>query len=148
MVCRSAWKCGWRLCKQRAFRSGAHLDDCAGTGAHRAGVRRAGGEVKHKTERGGHRQDFDGGDLAIRSLFSALPSDLIPVAIHHGYLTNSEDLNQQNINERVHWSVIEKGRGNAMPLYNPCNLPADIPAKKIAAITDEERGLLNGDEFR
>ena len=73
---------------------------------------------------------------------------LSPVAIHHGYLTNSEDLNEENINERVHWSVIEKGRGNTMPLYNPRNLPADIPAKKIAAITDEERGLFNADESR
>ena len=73
---------------------------------------------------------------------------LSPVAIHHGYLTNSEDLNEENINERVHWSVIEKGGGDTMPLYNPRNLPSDIPAKKIAAITDEERGLLNADEFR
>ena len=73
---------------------------------------------------------------------------LSPVAIHHGYLTNSEDLNEENINERVHWSVIEKGRINKKPLYNPRNLPSDIPARKIAAITDEERGLLNGGESR
>ena len=71
---------------------------------------------------------------------------LSPVAIHHGYLTNSEDLNEENINERVHWSVIAKRRGNATPSYNPRNLPADIPAEKIAEMTDEERNLLNGDE--
>jgi hypothetical protein len=33
-----------------------------------------------------------------------------------------------------------------MPPYNPRNLPADIPAMKIAEITDEERDLLKDDE--
>jgi hypothetical protein len=71
---------------------------------------------------------------------------LSPVAIHHGYLTNSEDPNEEHINERVHWSVIAKRRGKTMPPYNPRNLPADIPAMKIAEITDEERDLLKDDE--
>ena len=34
---------------------------------------------------GGAVEKFHGGDLAIRSLFPALPGDLVPVAIHHGY---------------------------------------------------------------
>ena len=68
------------------------------------------------------------------------------VAIHHGYLTNSEDLNEENINERVHWSVIAKRRDNTTTPYNSRDLPADIPANKIAEITGEERDLLNGDE--
>jgi hypothetical protein len=71
---------------------------------------------------------------------------LSPIAIHHGYLTNSEDPNEEHINERVHWSVIAKRRGKTMPPYNPRNLPADIPAMKIAEITDEERDLLKDDE--
>jgi hypothetical protein len=36
---------------------------------------------------------------------------LSPVAIHHGWFTNSEDPNEEHINERVHWSVPAK-RGN------------------------------------
>ena len=68
---------------------------------------------------------------------------LFPVAIHHGYLTNSEDPNEEHINERVHWSVIVKRNGNPTAPYNPRNLPGDIPTDKIAEITDEERDLLS-----
>jgi hypothetical protein len=67
---------------------------------------------------------------------------LSPVAIHHGYFVNSEAADQENINERVHWSVVAKRQSNAVPRYAPRNLPADIPAEKIAAITAEERVLL------
>jgi hypothetical protein len=72
---------------------------------------------------------------------------LSPVAIHHGYFFNSEAADQENINERVHWSAIAKREqaaapGAAAPHYAPPNLPADIPAEKIAAITAEERVLL------
>jgi hypothetical protein len=49
---------------------------------------------------------------------------------------------EERINERVHWSVIAKHQSQAAPLYSPPNYPADIPADKIAAITDEERELL------
>jgi uncharacterized protein (DUF2235 family) len=64
---------------------------------------------------------------------------LSSVAIHHGYLINSKDPTQERLNERVHWSVLEKRkRGN----YAPKNLPADIPLEKIATITEEERVLL------
>lgn len=64
------------------------------------------------------------------------------VAIHHGYFENSDDPTQEHINERVHWSVIEKHQNRAAPLYDPPNLPADIPGEKIATITNEERELL------
>lgn len=64
-------------------------------------------------------------------------------AVHHGYLTNMDDLGKENINERVHWSVIAKRQAFALNGYDPTNLPAHIPAGKMAAITNEERELLN-----
>ena len=67
---------------------------------------------------------------------------LSPIAIRHGYLFNSDDPAEEHINERVHWSVIAKQQDRATPLYNPPNLPVDIPEEKIATITDEERELL------
>ena len=71
---------------------------------------------------------------------------LSPVAIHHGYFRNTEDPTKEHINERVHWSVIRKHQDRATPQYNPRNLPADIPAEKIASITGEEQELLGGAE--
>lgn len=68
---------------------------------------------------------------------------LSPVAIRHGYLWNTDDPAQEHINERVHWSVIAKHRAQSTPAYIPPNLPADIPDAKIAAITNEERALLD-----
>jgi hypothetical protein len=68
---------------------------------------------------------------------------LSPVAIHHGYAANTDDPHQEHINERVHWSVVTKRQARATAAYNPLNLPADIPAANIAAITDEERELLD-----
>jgi Uncharacterized alpha/beta hydrolase domain (DUF2235) len=75
-------------------------------------------------------------------LFPHYRKVLSPVAVHHGYFFNSEAADQENINERVHWSVIAKRQNNAVPRYAPPNLPADIPDEKIAAITAEERALL------
>jgi uncharacterized protein (DUF2235 family) len=68
---------------------------------------------------------------------------LSPVAIRHGYVFNSDDPTQEHINERLHWSVIAKHQGRALPLYNPSNLPPNIPVEKIATITAEERDLLD-----
>lgn len=65
---------------------------------------------------------------------------LSPDAIRHGYLLSSADPQQEHINERVHWSTIEKRRNPAA--YNPPNLPPNIPLDKIATITGEERALL------
>ena len=67
---------------------------------------------------------------------------LSPIAIHHGYLRNTADPAQEHINERVHWSVIAKRKAQAVA-YHPRNLPADIPDAKIAAMTAEERELLD-----
>jgi type VI secretion system (T6SS) phospholipase Tle1-like effector len=67
---------------------------------------------------------------------------LSPQAIHHGYLFNSAVSDEQNINERVHWSVLAKRESGATPRYDPPNLPRQIPPEKIAAMTDEEQDLL------
>ena len=67
---------------------------------------------------------------------------LSPMAIHHGYIFNSAAPDEENINERVHWSALAKRGSGATPLYNPPNLPRQIPPEKIAAITDEEQDLL------
>ena len=64
---------------------------------------------------------------------------LSPDAICHGYLFSSRNAMEEHINERVHWSVIEKHRNPAA--YNPPNLPPNIPPDKIAAITAEEQAL-------
>jgi hypothetical protein len=70
---------------------------------------------------------------------------LSPAAVHHGYLSNTEDPNQEHINERVHWSVIDKHHGQTAPLYNPPNLPPHIPAGKIANLTEQEQQRLERD---
>jgi hypothetical protein len=67
---------------------------------------------------------------------------LSPAAIHHGYLFNSAAPDEENINERVHWSVLAKRSSGATPLYNPPNLPGRVPPEKTALITDEEQDLL------
>jgi hypothetical protein len=38
------------------------------------------------------------------------------VAIHHGYLFNGAAPDEENINERVHWSVPAKRSGGTTPL--------------------------------
>jgi hypothetical protein len=55
---------------------------------------------------------------------------LSPVAIHHGYLSNTEVPSEEHINERVHWSLIAKHQEQTAPLYDPPNLPPHIPAEK------------------
>jgi hypothetical protein len=71
---------------------------------------------------------------------------LSPIAIHHGYFSNSEDPTEEHINERVHWSVIAKRASTPAYRYSPPNLPKDIRPKKIAEITNEERALLGQGE--
>jgi T6SS, Phospholipase effector Tle1-like, catalytic domain len=66
---------------------------------------------------------------------------LSPVAIEHGYLTNTADASEEHINEWVHWSVLAK-RANARQRYSPPNLPENILPEQIAQITEEERALL------
>jgi len=64
---------------------------------------------------------------------------LSPVAIDHGYMFNTANADEENINERVHWSVLQKRNAGG---YAPKNLPASIPPAKIAAITAEEQALM------
>jgi len=72
---------------------------------------------------------------------------LSPDAIHHGYVSNTAVPAEEHINERIHWSVLAKrGKpctvsGVANTLYNPPNLPSNIPPDKIATITTEEQVL-------
>jgi T6SS, Phospholipase effector Tle1-like, catalytic domain len=73
---------------------------------------------------------------------------LSSVAIHHGYCRDRNQPEEMHINERVHWSVLQKrGRpctvfGVPNTAYNPPNLPTTIPADGIAAITPEEHALI------
>ena len=77
----------------------------------------------------------------IDHMFPHYRAILSPIAIHHGYFSNSEDPTEEHINERVHWSVIAK-RAGAANRYSPPNLPTNIRPEKIAEITNEERVLL------
>ncbi len=80
----------------------------------------------------------------------ALPAHrvmLSPDALDYGVFYNSPDPKKENINERVHWSVLSKlGRrctidGEKDVAYNPANVPPNIPPAKIAKITPEEEAL-------
>ena len=75
-------------------------------------------------------------------LFPHYRTILSPVAIHHGYLSNSKDPTEEHINERVHWSVITKRTNAAAMRYSPPNLVVNIRPDQIAEITEEERTLL------
>jgi hypothetical protein len=72
---------------------------------------------------------------------------LSPDAIEHGLFFNTANAAEEHVNERVHWSVIDR-RGQQclmfgkLDKYAPSNLPATIPDDKIAAITPEEQVLL------
>jgi hypothetical protein len=74
---------------------------------------------------------------------------LSPDAINHGLLFSTTDAAEEHINERVHWSAIEKrGRrctiyGKADTPYQPSNLPENILSNKIADITAEEKLILS-----
>ena len=78
----------------------------------------------------------------IDHMFPHYRAILSPIAIHHGYFSNSEDPTEEHINERVHWSVIAKRAGTAANRYSPPNLPTNIRPEKVAEITNEERVLL------
>ena len=79
-------------------------------------------------------------------LFPHYRTILSPVAIHHGYLSNSKDPTEEHINERVHWSVIAKRTNAAAMRYSPPNLVVNIRPDQIAEITEEERTLLGQSE--
>jgi uncharacterized protein (DUF2235 family) len=70
---------------------------------------------------------------------------LSPDAIDHQAFTNCSNPHDENINERVHWSVAAKlGRpctylGRANTPYGPPNLHLPVPSNRIAGETPEER---------
>jgi hypothetical protein len=72
---------------------------------------------------------------------------LPPNAIHHGYFFNAKNPKEDRINERVHWSVVQKrGRlctifGSPDSPYEPANVPSIISPELIADITLEEKSL-------
>jgi uncharacterized protein (DUF2235 family) len=73
---------------------------------------------------------------------------LSPDAIEHGFFFNTANSDETHINEKVHWSVLDR-RNAASTLmfgqparYAPDNLPATIADDRIAAITPEEQALL------
>jgi uncharacterized protein (DUF2235 family) len=74
---------------------------------------------------------------------------LSPDAIKHGLLTSKTDPSAEHINERVHWSAIQKrGRhctiyGRVDTPYQPPNLPGEIAKDKIAEVTSEETTILS-----
>ena len=67
---------------------------------------------------------------------------LSPTASHHGYVFNTPAADKVHINERVHWSALAKRISCTTSPYHPPNLPSQIPAARIAAITQEEQELL------
>jgi hypothetical protein len=85
-------------------------------------------------------------DWPIDHMFPHYRAILSPVAIHHGYFSNSKDPTEEHINERVHWSVIAKRTNADGARYSPPNLIVNIGPDQIAEITDEERRLLGQGE--
>lgn len=73
---------------------------------------------------------------------------LSPDAIEHGFFFNRANSDEEHVNERVHWSVIERRNAPSCLMfgepakYAPDNLPATIPNDKIAMLTPEEQALL------
>ncbi len=58
--------------------------------------------------------------------------------------SNSPNPQDENINERVHWSVVEKlgsACGKAGAPYTPPNLHLPIPPEQIAAKMPEEENI-------
>ena len=60
---------------------------------------------------------------------------LSPDAFDPGFFHDDDDPSRENVNERVHWSVLEKAADSA---YAPRNLPAGLPPARVAAMTAEE----------
>jgi len=60
---------------------------------------------------------------------------LSPDAFDPGFFHDDDDPSRENVNERVHWSVLEK---TADPSYAPRNLPANLTSARVAAMTAEE----------
>jgi len=73
---------------------------------------------------------------------------LSPDAIEHGLFFNTANADEEHVNERVHWSVIDRRNAASCLMfgkpakYAPDNLPATIPDDRIVKITPEEQALL------
>ena len=73
---------------------------------------------------------------------------LSPDAIEHGLFFNTARADEEHVNEKVHWSVIERRNAVSSLMfgqparYAPVNLPPAIPDDRIAAMTPEEQALL------
>ena len=85
----------------------------------------------------------------IDHLWPHLRKVLSPDAIEHGLVGSELDPLKEHINERAHWSALQK-RGRLCTIfgvkdvsYDPPNLPETIQADKIAIITTEERAFLS-----
>ncbi|MBV9741223.1 MAG: DUF2235 domain-containing protein [Hyphomicrobiales bacterium] len=63
---------------------------------------------------------------------------LAPEAIDHAAFSSSPNPRDENINERVHWSVMKKLGGNQGAPYAPPNLHLPIPPARVAEKTAEE----------
>ncbi|THD45431.1 MAG: DUF2235 domain-containing protein [Bradyrhizobium sp.] len=64
---------------------------------------------------------------------------LSPNAFDAGFFYDTEHPERENVNERVHWSVLERAAARALdPRYAPANLPADPPPLRVAPPTPEE----------
>jgi hypothetical protein len=100
--------------------------------------------LRHQLQPGGGVVDSTQG-WPVDHLFSRYRAILSPVAIHHGYFSNSKDPTEEHIDERVHSSVIAKRVSTAAERYSPPNLPKNIRPEQIAEITNEERLLLGQD---
>ncbi|HLH50905.1 MAG TPA: DUF2235 domain-containing protein [Roseiarcus sp.] len=97
-----------------------------------------------------HRADIDGEvydstvGWPIDHLWPHLRKILSPEAVIHGPFFNRAFSDREHINERVHWSAMRKrGRPGRVfgvdgTVYDPPNLPQNIPAGKIAEMTPEE----------
>ena len=102
--------------ESRFFASSTRMDDRARPGAHWSGVQCRGHKVRHQgpVPSDGAVVDSTEGWPSIY-LLPHYPHLSLPIAIHHGYLFNSEDPAAEHINERVHWSVIAKRQDRATP---------------------------------
>ena len=64
---------------------------------------------------------------------------LSPDAFDADFFRDREHPECENVNERVHWSVLERSAAlSEDPRYGPGNLPRDVPRERVAPMTPEE----------
>ncbi|GEP59604.1 hypothetical protein RSO01_67700 [Reyranella soli] len=64
-----------------------------------------------------------------------------PCATDVGVFWDKRDESRENINERVHWSVVNRYTVAAQPLYRPRGYPADFKQDWLARVSERERQL-------